>query len=229
TFKFHALSDSEVRSLENGYCILSHRWTWGTEEITYHDVLSIDSKVQAKGGFSKFAGACALAKTLGYGLIWDDTCCINKTDSVELSEAINSMYRWYAESDLCIAFLEDVSPAKQIDKSEWFSRGWTLQELIAPKRLETLGGQIYSRRCPCSEDRDPRDVLENKKQSRAYSVAQRMSWAAERTTGRLEDRAYSLMGLFEVNMPLIYGERAQAFLRLQQQIISKSTDESIFV
>lgn len=78
----------------------------------------MDDKVRTKGGYSKFAGACALAKALGYDLIWDDTCCINKTDSVELGEAINSMYRWYAESDLCIAFLEDVALAEQMEQSE---------------------------------------------------------------------------------------------------------------
>ncbi|KAK8024453.1 ankyrin repeat-containing protein [Apiospora rasikravindrae] len=235
TFKFHELSDSDVRNLKNGYSILSHRWTWGSGEITYNDVLAMDTKVEAKGGFPKLAGACAVAKTLGYGLIWDDTCCINKTDSVELGEAINSMYRWYAESDVCIAFLEDVVSLELIENSEWFSRGWTLQELIAPKRVrfydsnwEFLGDKASLADVLTRKTGIPADVLRNEKPPQACSVAQRMSWAAMRTTGRLEDRAYSLMGLFDINMPMIYGEREQAFGRLQQQIIAKSTDESIF-
>lgn len=235
TFTFHELSEAEVRGLENGYSILSHRWTWGGDEITYHDILTLDENVRTKRGHSKFAGACALAKTLGYNLIWDDTCCIDKTDSVELGEAINSMYRWYAESDLCIAFLEDVASAEQIEQSEWFSRGWTLQELIAPQRVQFydthwrfLGDKSSLSDVLVRRTGIPSDVLGNQKDPRDCSVAQRMSWAARRTTGRLEDRAYSLMGLFDINMPMIYGEREQAFLRLQEQIIGKSTDESIF-
>ncbi|KAK7972323.1 ankyrin repeat-containing protein [Apiospora saccharicola] len=235
TFKFRELSDAEVRCLENGYSILSHRWTWGSDEITYHDILALDANVKAKGGYSKFAGACALAKALGYDLLWDDTCCINKTDSVELGEAINSMYHWYAESALCIAYLEEVDTAEHIEQSEWFSRGWTLQELIAPNTVQfydtdwtLLGDKSSLSDVLVRKTGIPADVLGNKKEPRACSVAQRMSWAAGRTTGRLEDRAYSLMGLFDVNMPMIYGERERAFLRLQQQIIANSTDESIF-
>lgn len=162
TFKFHELSDSEVRNLENEYSILSHLWTWGSDEITYNDVITQDDKMSGKGGYSKFAGACALAKSLGYDLIWDDKCCINKTDSVELGEAINSMYKWYAESDICIAFLEDVDSGKQIEQSEWFLRGWTLQELIAPRRVQfydtdwnLLGDKVQSQRRARSQHRNP--------------------------------------------------------------------------
>lgn len=242
SLKFRDLSDREVSKLKKGYSILSHRWTHGDNEISYADVLSGNEDIQTKAGYKKLTGACALAKRLGYDLIWIDTCCINKTDSVELSEAINSMYRWYMLSDVCIAYLEDVPPIASstavrtaINASEWFHRGWTLQELIAPKKVHfynrdwgSLGDKARLSDLLVSKTNVPADVLKNSVRPQACSVAQRMSWAAKRTTTRIEDRAYSLMGIFDVNMPMIYGEREGAFIRLQEQIISKSTDESIF-
>ncbi|KAI1414091.1 HET-domain-containing protein [Hypoxylon sp. FL1857] len=236
TLTFYEVSDLELHKLKKGYSILSHRWTWGEDEIHYSDVLSTGDTVKAKKGFGKFIGACALAKSLGYDLIWIDTCCIDKTNAVELSEAINSMYRWYSISRLCIAYLEDVTPTAMIKQSVWFDRGWTLQELIAPKSVQfydrnwkSLGSKVSLSSTIIDKTGIPADVLKNVKPPRACSVAQRMSWAAKRTTQRLEDRAYSLMGLFDVNMPMIYGEREQAFVRLQEHIIAKSADESIFV
>lgn len=236
SLKFHEVSDFDLHKSKNSYSILSHRWTWGDDEIAYVDVLSMDSEVKAKGGYAKFTGACALAKKLGYDFLWIDTCCINKTDSVEMGEAINSMYRWYAMSKVCIAYLQDVTTSAQFSESEWFNRGWTLQELIAPKSVcfydrnwGYLGNKDSLSKTLVARTNIPADVLKNAKSPQAYSVAQRMSWAAKRTTKRLEDRAYSLMGLFGVNMAMIYGERERAFIRLQEQIISKSTDESIFV
>ncbi|KAJ8124904.1 hypothetical protein O1611_g8737 [Lasiodiplodia mahajangana] len=234
TFKFHEVSDLEIHRLGGGYCILSHRW--GDDEISYADVLSIDTIVKAKAGFGKFEGACAMAKELGYDLIWIDTCCINKVDAAELSEAINSMYRWYSESSVCIAYLQDAFSATDVKLSEWFARGWTLQELIAPeivkfygRNWDFLGDKKSLSREIVSRTGIPADVLSKQKHPQACSVAQRMPWAARRKTKRVEDRAYSLMGLFDVNMPMIYGERDRAFLRLQEHIIAKSSDESIFV
>ena len=236
SLKFHEVSDLELHKLKKGYSILSHRWTWGDDEIVYMDVPSMNSDVKAKDGYAKFTGACTLAKQLGYDLLWIDTCCINKTDSVEIGEAINSMYRWYSMAKVCIAYLQDVTSLSQIKESEWFNRGWTLQELIAPRIVRFydrnwnyLGDKASLSNTLGSRTGIPTDVLKNTTPPQAYSIAQRMSWAAKRTTKRLEDRAYSLMGLFDVNMPMIYGERERAFIRLQEQIISKSTDESVFV
>ena len=93
SLKFHEVSDLELHKLKNGYSILSHRWTWGGDEIMYADVLSMNSDAKAQDGYTKFTGACILAKKLGYDFLWVDTCCINKTDSIEMGEAINSMYR----------------------------------------------------------------------------------------------------------------------------------------
>ena len=236
SFKFREVPDSKLPKLKNGYAVLSHRWTWGEDEIQFADVLSKEADLKSKDGYAKFAGACALAKKLGYDLLWIDTCCINKVDSVELGEAINSMYRWYSMSKLCIAYLQDVTSSVEIRQSEWFNRGWTLQELIAPKSVRFygrnwnyLGDKASLSDTLVSKTGIPNDILKRTKDPSACSVAQRMSWAAKRTTTRIEDRAYSLMGLFNVNMPMIYGEREQAFMRLQEHIISKSADESIFV
>lgn len=236
SLKFQDVAESGLPKLKNGYCILSHRWTWGENEITYMDVLSVDPDVKTKDSYTKFTGACSLAKRLGFDLLWIDTCCINKTDYVELGEAINSMYRWYSMAKLCIAYLQDVTTLGQIKESEWFNRGWTLQELIAPKSVQFygrswnyLGDKASLSNVLVSKTGIPSDVLKNTIPPQAYSAAQRMSWAANRTTTRLEDRAYSLMGLFDVNMPMIYGEQERAFTRLQEHIISKSADESIFV
>jgi hypothetical protein len=164
-----------------------------------------------------------------------DRCCIDKTSSAELSEAINSMYQWYKESTICYAYLCDVREDKDFERSVWFSRGWTLQELIAPRnlrfydiawnpignkkdllfRLATVMGVTLS-------------VLETGITADC-SVAQRMSWAAKRTTTGPEDMAYSLMGIFDINMPLLYGEGGKkSFLRLQEEIIKVLDDHSIF-
>ncbi|KAI0206582.1 heterokaryon incompatibility protein-domain-containing protein [Astrocystis sublimbata] len=234
TFKFVSISDSEIDTIEGGYCILSHRWS--DNEISYSDLLSMGLDYQAKEGYEKFSGSCLMARELGFDLLWMDSCCINKTDHVELSEAINLMYRWYSKSTKCIAYLQDVTLPDQLKESEWFSRGWTLQELIAPKVVQFYGRNWISLGTKealashiSSTTGIPVDVLRNKTNPTAYSVAQRMSWASKRTTTRLEDRAYSLLGLFDVNMPMIYGERDRAFLRLQELIISRSSDESIFI
>ncbi|KAK7978660.1 hypothetical protein PG988_006150 [Apiospora saccharicola] len=243
------------RSRQAHFGLDLHLKPGGSEEITYRDVLSIDSTVQAKAGFPKFVGACALAKKRGYGLIWIDTCCIDITNSQELGEAINSMYRWYAESAVCFAYLQDITStdhdmissadgtssseemtsSAHMEQSKWFQRGWTLQELIAPRNVcfyeanwVLLGDKSSLSEALTRKTGITEEVLRNEKSPRACSVAQRMSWAAARTTSRVKDQAYSLMGLFNVNMPMIYGEKEKAFIRLQQQIIASSTDESIF-
>ena len=203
------------------------------DEVSFEDVLS-SADLSHKKAFDKIKGFCkvALSEKCRYG--WVDTCCIYKKDSVELSEAINSMYRWYQGSKICIAYLEDV-PQKQLTGSEWFDRGWTLQELIAPRAVSFFdqGWNLIGTKTDLVLDlsrktRIPEGVMNNTIKPSACSVAQRMSWAANRRTTREEDRAYSLMGLFDIYMPMIYGEREKAFLRLQQQIIQNNKDESIF-
>ena len=228
------------------YAILSH--TWGSEEVSLQDIEKPASK--ALRGYQKIEQACALARSQRIGAIWIDTCCIDKTSSAELSEAINSMYAWYRHASICYVYLNDFSflieeygPSgrqdsrflRKIRKSRWFTRGWTLQEFLAPYNVEFydrhwhyIGDKIdLAHQLSSITGIDQQHITERDSVSRA-SVAARMSWASGRSTTRPEDEAYCLMGLFKVNMPLIYGEGKKAFLRLQHEIVRSSDDESLF-
>ncbi|KAK4460442.1 ankyrin repeat-containing domain protein [Cladorrhinum samala] len=211
------------------YAILSH--VWGESELTIQDVQA--SVGQTKKGYSKVINCCSRAKSDGFDYVWIDTCCIDKTSSAELSEAINSMYRWYQDADVCYVHLADV-PSVPFPDSRWFTRGWTLQELIAPsvvvfvdENWRDLGTKATLQEAIMRSTNIPAAVLAGNGPSNA-SVAQRMSWAARRQTTRVEDIAYCLLGIFGVNMPLLYGEGERAFIRLQEEIIRTSDDQSIF-
>jgi len=269
------------------YAILSH--TWGKEEVLFEHVNGgLKPGTTKKLGWAKVRYSCAEAASDGYEYVWIDTCCIDKSSSAELSEAINSMFKWYQDAGICYAYLEDVdvtidlttdiidlttpdprpSLPRQFSASRWFTRGWTLQELIAPQdvrfytrswnfiasrqkdesyarlieertgipvsvlrrdmccyvgqRLRDTAHQS-SQECPgCHRGINSLDVLND------HSIAERMSWAAARQTTRIEDQAYCLLGLFGVHMPLLYGEGSRAFIRLQEEIIKISDDQSIF-
>lgn len=190
----------------------------------------------------KIREACKVAREKGYLYIWIDSCCIDKMSSSELSEAINSMYYWYSRAEVCYAFLADV-PAQEdpgqkhslFRQSRWFTRGWTLQELIAPVHVTFLSSEwsvIGSKSTLSHVVTDitniDRHALLRVKGLEEFSVAQRFSWAAGRQTTRMEDRAYSLLGLFDLNMPIIYGEGDRAFRRLQEEILRRIPDQSLF-
>lgn len=120
------------------YAILSHTWEHG--EITFQDIANLEH-VKSLPGYSKISKTCSLARQLQIPYAWVDTCCIDKRSSAELTEAINSMFRWYKQAVICFAFLSDL-PARQnamevcFPGCRWFTRGWTLQELIASKEIE---------------------------------------------------------------------------------------------
>ena len=190
----------------------------------------------------KIREACNVARANGYRYLWIDSCCIDKTSSSELSEAINSMYQWYARADVCYAFLADV-PAEEDHRREdskfrlsrWFTRGWTLQELIAPANVLflyddwTFIGSKHSLSSLITEITSiSYNALLRVEPLREFSVAERLSWAARRTTTRTEDRAYSLLGIFAINMPTLYGEGEGAFRRLQEEIMRRVPDQSLF-
>jgi hypothetical protein len=202
------------------YAILSHRW--GAEEVTFKDLTDGISKGKAGYGKIEFCGEQSRRDGLQY--FWVDTCCIDKSNSTELAEAINSMFRWYQNATKCYVYLPDVSrPRTYSDgynedwestfrKSEWFRRGWTLQELIAPasvdffcKDKELLGNKVSLEQYICEVTGIPSRALRGCPLS-DFSVAERFSWAASRETFRQEDKAYSLLGIFDVFMPLIYSE-----------------------
>jgi hypothetical protein len=218
------------------YAILSHTWTTG-QEVTYDELLAGTGK--DKRGYAKirFCGERAAADSLEY--FWVDTCCINKATSDELSTAINSMFRWYQSAAKCYVYLADVSVpkavtnaeafriswAKAFRRSRWFTRGWTLQELLAPTCVEFFsqnGKRLGSRDSLEQEIHEitgiPTRALRNRKLTE-FSVETRISWAARRTTTLKEDKVYCLLGIFNVFMALIYGEgEDHATLRLREEI-----------
>ncbi|KAK3296447.1 heterokaryon incompatibility protein-domain-containing protein [Chaetomium fimeti] len=215
------------------YAILSH--TWAQDEVIFSDMTDL-GKARTKIGFAKLEGACRLAATQKYDYIWIDTCCIDKSSSAELSEAINSMYRWYEKAKVCYAYLCDVKNPTQLVGCKWFTRGWTLQELLAPDDVEFytldwvyLGNKRDPSLIPTLSRASLVDapVLARVIQPWDVSVAKRMYWASSRETTRREDEAYCMMGLFRVNMPLLYGEGSKAFFRLQQEIAKDTHDQSI--
>lgn len=215
------------------YAILSHRWT--SEEVSFDRLQSGISMKAMRSG--KLRGFMQQAKRDGLKFGWLDTCCINKDSSAELTEAINSMYQWYQNARLCYVYLVDVDREHWQDlfpRSQWFKRGWTLQELLAPSNIHFYDcrWRFLGSRAALADEISritgiPCIALRNGSLQQ-FSVAQKMSWAAHRVTTRLEDSAYCLMGLFDVNMPLLYGEGHRAFLRLQEEIIKSSDDHSIF-
>ncbi|THU76260.1 hypothetical protein K435DRAFT_611303, partial [Dendrothele bispora CBS 962.96] len=224
------------------YAILSH--TWEQDEVTFQDIRDCQN-LQDKAGWSKVWHACEYVRRYKFEWIWMDTCCTSANYllcSAELSEELNSMYKYYGDSRVCITYLSDISMEQNATKcdeklkeSRWFTRGWTLQELIAPRFMVFLdqdwnmvGTRFYMQEVISEVTSIPVKVFELGELDE-YSVAQKMSWAASRETTREEDMAYCLMGLFGVNMPPIYGEGgARAFMRLQQEIIKYSDDRSIF-
>ncbi|PVH86382.1 HET-domain-containing protein [Cadophora sp. DSE1049] len=231
TFKLHSFFGQNIPS----YAILSHRW--GATEVVFQDLES-ENGVEIAQANVKIAGCCEQAERDEYEYVWIDSCCIDKSSSAELSEAINSMFRWYKDAIICYVYMSDVSfapsyPAanrKAFRKSDWFTRGWTLQELLAPDMMvfyDHAWKEIGTKATLESEIKAVTKITHLFDFSKAC-IAQKMSWASKRETTRAEDEAYCLMGLFGVNLPILYGEVANAFLRLQQEIIKQSDDESIF-
>ncbi|KAH8641557.1 hypothetical protein IG631_04498 [Alternaria alternata] len=236
TFKLEDFVGSDVPK----YAILSH--TWGREEVLFSDLPLHQASTRTKAGYYKIKCTCEQAVRDGLEFAWVDTCCIDKSSSAELSEAINSMFRWYLASSKCYAFLEDVSAMNfenSFPESRWFTRGWTLQELIAPpnvvfydKSWEMVGSRRKLAHQISKITRVDSEVLGNgiiqspwMNTLDDFCVAKKMSWASYRETTRQEDQAYCLMGLFNINMPLLYGEGNKAYVRLQEEIIKKNNDD----
>ncbi|KAI9146880.1 Vegetative incompatibility protein [Paramyrothecium foliicola] len=213
------------------YAILSH--TWGDEEVLFENI--IDGVGAQKVGYKKieFCGRQAASDGLSY--FWVDTCCINKSDGSELSEAINSMFRWYKEAVICYVFLSDVSSGGSLQDttqwesafrhSKWFTRGWTLPELLAPQFIKFFSreGQILGDKQSLENQiyditRIGISALRGRTLSN-FSVHERMSWAYGRHTTREEDMAYCLFGILGVQLSANYGEgKAGAMRRLQDEI-----------
>ena len=227
------------------YVILSHRW--GPEEVTYRNIsqnpISDESSpARQLRGFSKVKGTCQLASDNGYSWVWIDSCCIDKESSADVDKAINSMWAYYAKSNICYVYMADIPDAQagwtiSFQNSNWFTRGWTLQELIAPIYVEfyaadwsPIGTKLERYKEIAEITAVDMDVLSQSESIDGYTTAERLSWAAHRQVTQEEDEAYSLLGLFQIHMPMLYGEgRSRAFARLQEAIYLSTCDDSIFL
>lgn len=222
------------------YAILSH--TWGDNEPTLQQWKTRRGRGATGDGVRKIHDACKQAAKQRYEWLWADTVCIDKTNHMELSEAINSMYQWYRNAQECYALLQDVSDVN-VKESKWFTRGWTLQELIAPKLVtffnknwQSLGTRTTHEEDICEATGiDGRHIkVANKKDEwlsiqAEPTIATKMSWVARRNTTKPEDRAYCMLGIFSINMPPLYGEGGErAFIRLQEEITLTSNDQTTF-
>ncbi|KAK0129725.1 hypothetical protein ONS96_000285 [Cadophora gregata f. sp. sojae] len=233
----------DFMGISPAYAILSHRWQ--DDEVSFQDMMN--GEAANKAGYSKIKKCCREASKQGLNYAWIDTCCIDKTSSAELTEAINSMYQWYQNAKVCFVYLFDVDDSEvdahcsddavdsaHFENSSWWTRGWTLQELIAPSALEfynskwNLLGSKHDLTALITTITGIHHKMLQGANPETFSVAQRMSWASKRTTTRTEDIAYSLLGIFGVNMPMLYGEGEKAFIRLQEEIMKHSNDHSLF-
>lgn len=231
------------------YGTLSYTWGPPADELSHRDVKDgADLCVRTSPSAHRVKLASQRAREMGYDYIWIDTLCIDQTSSAEVSEGVNASYRWISKADCCLVHLSDLPASSSPDTScideeelrrcRWFRRGWTLQELVAPRQLvlydcdwnrrgdkktETVR-QLLARVSGVEEA-----VLEDPACVRGISLGRRMAWAAGRLTSRPEDRAYSLLGLCGVNMPIIYGEGDRAFFRLQEEVLKNSVDLSLLL
>ena len=223
------------------YAILSH--IWGDDEVTFEDIENQKPSARRKKGYAKIWYCCRQARADGHHWVWVDTCCINRKSETELSEAIISMYAWYRDSRICYALLEYVSRddgdwEEDVERSRWFTRGWCLQELIAPSTVmfynanwQYLGTKGSLGRLVRNTTGIPANVMNGIVQPTAYSIGESMSWASSIDTIKSEDKAYCLLGILGSQMQPKYGEGANAFVRLQEEIFMRqgSEDYSVFL
>ncbi|KAF1970007.1 HET-domain-containing protein, partial [Bimuria novae-zelandiae CBS 107.79] len=231
------LTQIDDSSIPPPYAILSHTWGADDEEVTFDDLTNNTGK--EKPGYEKLRFCAEQAARDDLYYFWIDTCCINKGIKAELSYAINSMFRWYRDATRCYVYLQDV-PRRSLDadeerspplwisdfrNSKWFTRGWTLQELLAPASVEFFSwegkrlGDKSSLRQQIHEITVISELALQGARLSQFSVNDRLSWIEYRETKREEDRAYSLLGIFDVHIPPIYGEGMEsAFRRLREEI-----------
>ncbi|KAI6096427.1 hypothetical protein EV401DRAFT_2279523 [Pisolithus croceorrhizus] len=223
------------------YVTLSHRWADGEpslRDIEGHTIYGLS----IKGGFGKLQAFCRVALEWNYLWAWSDTCCIDKHSSAEVQETIGSMFSWYRNSALTIVHLSDVPDTGSLEESEWLRRGWTLQELLAPERVvfytkswslyKNLASPNHKADVAVLEELGRETKIESRFLKRFYpgldDARKRLQWASLRRTTRAEDIAYSLFGIFNLHLPVMYGESAENALgRLLAEIVSQSGDVSV--
>ncbi|KAK1238238.1 hypothetical protein MKX08_002817 [Trichoderma sp. CBMAI-0020] len=214
------------------YAILSHTWGPEAEEVTFRDL--VDGTGLEKTGYKKLRFCAAQTRRDGLQYFWADTCCIDKSNNSELSRSIISMFRWYRNADRCYVYLSDISGYENKQPCEWesafrahrwFTRGWTLQELLAPSSVEfftqddrrlgdkrSLEQQIHEITGIAVKALRENDLSQ-------FDTEERFKWAEKRQTTEEEDWAYCLLGIFGISMPVLYGEgKANAIYRLRKEI-----------
>ncbi|EMD87537.1 hypothetical protein COCC4DRAFT_165812, partial [Bipolaris maydis ATCC 48331] len=220
------------------YAILSHTWGLDHDEVTFADLNKDTNTYTSKPGYKKLQFCADQAAKNGLCYFWVDTCCIDKWSSAELSEAINSMFAWYRDAARCYVYLSDVPAGTPISgssdqqewypafqQSRWMTRGWTLQELLAPTSVEffSVEGQRLGNKYSLLQELHSItgisiEALQGSPLD-GFSVEERLSWVGQRQTKREEDMAYALLGILDINMPAIYGEgRKKAFARLRREM-----------
>ena len=220
------------------YAILSHTWLRDEDEVTHAQIQDLEN-CRHMFGYQKIEYTCRQALLDGLKYVWIDTCCIDKTNSTELSEAISSMFEWYSESFVCYVYVMDVESEEMTESfacSRWWTRAWTLQELLAPTDVQfynvlwqRMGSKIASISIITSVTGIDEETVRTPSRMFDRSIAQRLSWAAGREAKRIEDRAYSLIGLLGVKgMTMQYGEGSGAFMRLQELILQDNNDQTLF-
>ncbi|CAJ0554667.1 Ff.00g131800.m01.CDS01 [Fusarium sp. VM40] len=241
TIQLHTFSAGDVRlGARFEYATLSH--TWGQHEATYQEW--DDAQTRQSDGIKKIRDACKVVKeSLGLQWLWIDTCCINKADEDEVYQAVNKTFSLYQGSTVCLAYLSDVPTANtdnnellssQVRNSRWFTRGWTLPELLAPKQLifyaadwTVLGQRDDSLAELISEVTNiDQAYLSGRRDVQQASVSKRMSWMSNRRTTRAEDMVYCMLGILDIEMDIHYGEgKGEAMGRLIEEIEQKARDK----
>ncbi|KAF9223458.1 hypothetical protein BS17DRAFT_673606, partial [Gyrodon lividus] len=236
--------EEAIRSLVHNlvsYAIFSHKWL-DEGEPTYQQMTEKKTVPACSRGHlmrikralgTVSVSCCRVARSLGVQFLWSDTCCIDKSSSAELDESLRSMFRWYRNASICIVHLNQTTVIEDLRQDEWLKRGWTLQELLAPKRTKFFTKKWE----PLTDQEDDKEEdtplmtllaeITGIPEDDIYEfsptpdhVDERMTWAAGRRTTRAEDTAYSLMGMFDVSIQIAYGEGAErAFCRLIEAII----------
>ncbi|KIJ58315.1 hypothetical protein HYDPIDRAFT_102932, partial [Hydnomerulius pinastri MD-312] len=233
------------------YAVLSHRWL-AEGEVTYSEMMRPRNHRLHTPGYEKLESFCKeAASRYGVRLAWADTCCINRESSSELEESIRSMFKWYRNAHICIAYLAAATSTDDMSQDPWFQRGWTLQELLVPQRIKFFGGgwrpltsQLYDVILSDGDLEGDEAVSLHAAIEKATGIStfdletflpgthdlpKRLRWAAQRRTAKDEDRAYSLMGIFDVSFSVAYGEGEQrAMFRLFEAIIQQCAHPSIF-
>ncbi|KAG0709348.1 hypothetical protein DFH29DRAFT_887948 [Suillus ampliporus] len=223
------------------YVTLSHRWEG--DEPALNDIADDGVYCLPTSRFDKVRNLCLKARKCGYDWAWIDTCCIDQGSSAEVQKSISSMFLWYCRSALTIVYLSDVTESsfQALVPSEWFRRGWTLQELLAAKVI-----RLYKKdwtpflQCTAFNHKDVPEILValefatgiQQSDIKSYSPSvdhprMKLRWARGRVTKEKEDEAYCLMGIFGITMPVTYGEGDHAFSRLLMEIMKRTGDATL--